>query len=122
MEAESGEAMSQLPEKPRRIWLRSFYGFNPEDAGYIGWTEEGPRDRMLGLIEDGDLPWIGEVGAPSLVLTGENDGGCPPRLNELIAKAMPKAEFVVLPGLRHAILLEAAEKVAKPMLAFLAKV
>jgi hypothetical protein len=38
-------------------WLpqRAFYQFGPEDDGYIGWTEEGPRDRMLGLIEDGDL-------------------------------------------------------------------
>jgi pimeloyl-ACP methyl ester carboxylesterase len=67
-------------------------------------------------------PWIGEVKAPSLVLTGENDGGCPPRLNVLIVKAMPKAELVVLPVLRHAILLEAADKVAKPMLEFLEKV
>lgn len=47
--------MSELPTKPGRIWLRSFYGFSPEDDGYIGWTEEGPRDRMLGLIDDGDL-------------------------------------------------------------------
>ncbi|PYF02552.1 hypothetical protein BJ122_11151 [Rhodopseudomonas faecalis] len=47
--------MSDLPAKPRRIWLRSFYGFSPEEDGYIGWTEEGPRDRMLGLIEDDDL-------------------------------------------------------------------
>ncbi|MDB5579426.1 MAG: hypothetical protein JWR80_4602 [Bradyrhizobium sp.] len=47
--------MSYLPAKPRRIWLRSFYGFGPEEDGYIGWTEEGPRDRMLGQIENGDL-------------------------------------------------------------------
>lgn len=47
--------MNDLPTKPRRIWLRSFYGFSPEEDGYIGWTEEGPRDRMLGLVEDGDL-------------------------------------------------------------------
>jgi T5orf172 domain len=47
--------MSGLPTKPRHIWLRSFYGFGPEEDGYIGWTEEGPRDRMLGLIDDGDL-------------------------------------------------------------------
>jgi hypothetical protein len=47
--------MHEFSAKPRRIWLRSFYDFNPEDAGYIGWTDEGPRDRMLGLIEDGDL-------------------------------------------------------------------
>lgn len=47
--------MTDLPNKPRRVWLRSFYGFGPEDDGYIGWSEEGPRDRMLGLVEDGDL-------------------------------------------------------------------
>ena len=47
--------MAELPNKPRRIWLRSFYGFGPEDDGYIGWSEDGPRDRMLGLVEDGDL-------------------------------------------------------------------
>jgi hypothetical protein len=47
--------MNSLPVKPRHIWLRAFYGFSPEDDGYIGWTEEGPRDRMLGLVEDDDL-------------------------------------------------------------------
>lgn len=47
--------MTDLPTKPRRIWLRSYYGFGPEDEGYIGWTEEVSRDRMLGLIQDGDL-------------------------------------------------------------------
>ena len=47
--------MSDLPIKPRRICLRSFYGFSPQDDGYIGWTEESARDRMLGLVEDGDL-------------------------------------------------------------------
>ena len=30
-------------------------------------------------------PWIGEIRHPSLVLTGENDGGCNPRLNAQIA-------------------------------------
>lgn len=47
--------MAELPSKVPKIWLRSFYGFSPEDDGYIGWTEEGPRDRMLGLISAGDL-------------------------------------------------------------------
>lgn len=41
--------------KQRGIFLRSFYGFDPEEDGSIGWTEEGPRDRMLGRLEDGDL-------------------------------------------------------------------
>jgi 3-oxoadipate enol-lactonase len=64
-------------------------------------------------------PWIGRVRAPSLVLTGENDGGCPPRLNQEIVNAMPAAELCVLSRLRHAILLEAAQDVAPPVLSFL---
>jgi 3-oxoadipate enol-lactonase len=64
-------------------------------------------------------PWLHEIRHPSLVLTGENDGGCNPRLNKQIAAAMPDAELVILPVLRHAILLEAPETVAAPVLAFL---
>jgi 3-oxoadipate enol-lactonase len=64
-------------------------------------------------------PWIGEIRHPSLVLTGENDGGCNPRLNAQIAASMPNAELVILPALRHAILLEAPHAVAAPALDFL---
>jgi pimeloyl-ACP methyl ester carboxylesterase len=64
-------------------------------------------------------PWLHEVKQPCLVLTGENDGGCNPRLNKEIAAALPDAELVILPVLRHAILLEAAEQVAPPVLDFL---
>lgn len=66
-------------------------------------------------------PWLHEVKHPSLVLTGENDGGCNPRLNTQIAAALPHSELVILPGLRHAILLEAADQVAPPVLSFLRK-
>jgi pimeloyl-ACP methyl ester carboxylesterase len=64
-------------------------------------------------------PWIGEIRHPSLVLTGENDGGCNPRLNRQIAAAMQHAELVILPQLRHAILLEAPAAVAPPVKEFL---
>jgi pimeloyl-ACP methyl ester carboxylesterase len=64
-------------------------------------------------------PWLGEVAAPSLVLTGEEDGGCPPRLNAQIAAALPDAGLAVLPNLRHAVLIEAPEQVADRYLAFL---
>ncbi|MHC2480961.1 hypothetical protein [Rhizobium leguminosarum] len=47
--------MSGPPDKPRSIRLRSFYGFSPEEDGYLGWSEQASRDRMLELIEDGDL-------------------------------------------------------------------
>ena len=60
------------------------------------------------------MPWLHEVRSPALVLTGECDGGCNPRLNRLIATALPDSELVILPRLKHAILLEAGETVADP--------
>ncbi|MGE0241579.1 MAG: alpha/beta fold hydrolase [Parvibaculaceae bacterium] len=66
-------------------------------------------------------PWLKEIACPALVLTGEFDGGCPPRLNEFIAGELPRSELVVLEGLRHAILLEAPERVAGPVRSFLAR-
>jgi 3-oxoadipate enol-lactonase len=67
-------------------------------------------------------PWLPRIEQPSLVLTGENDGGCNPRLNREIAAALPDSQLVILPRLRHAILLEAADVVASHVLAFLKSV
>lgn len=47
--------MHNLPENVPNIWLRSFYGFSPEEDGYIGWSQEAGRDHMLGKIQSGDL-------------------------------------------------------------------
>ena len=63
-------------------------------------------------------PWLHEVTAPSLVLTGENDGGCNPRLNQQIHDALPNSELVILPNYKHSILLEAGEIVAQNMISF----
>ncbi len=64
-------------------------------------------------------PWIHEITAPSLVLTGENDGGCNPRLNQLIADTMPDSQLVVLPKIKHSILLECGEEVAQQLIGFI---
>lgn len=37
------------------IWLRSFYGFSPEEDGFLGWTERANRDRLMALLSPGDL-------------------------------------------------------------------
>ena len=65
-------------------------------------------------------PWLHEIEAPCLVLTGENDGGCNPRLNRQIADALPNSQLVILDGLKHAILIEAAERVIAHLKPFLA--
>jgi pimeloyl-ACP methyl ester carboxylesterase len=64
-------------------------------------------------------PWLHGVSAPSLILTGENDGGCNPRLNKLIDAAMPSSELVVLEGYKHSLLLEAGDVVAAHIVRFI---
>ena len=64
-------------------------------------------------------PWLHEVTCPCLVLTGELDGGCNPRLNRIMADALPDSELVILDGLKHSILVEAPERVAPPVRDFL---
>ena len=67
-------------------------------------------------------PWLHKVKTPALVLTGENDGGCNPRLNKLIAEALQNSELLILPELKHSILLEAGDKVAGHLVDFIQKV
>ena len=67
-------------------------------------------------------PWLHKVKTPALVLTGENDGGCNPRLNKLIAEALQNSELLILPELKHSILLEAGDKVAEHLVGFIQKV
>lgn len=64
-------------------------------------------------------PWLHEVTAPSLILTGENDGGCNPRLNREIDAAMPSSKLVVLPHYKHSLLLEAGAIVAQSIVDFI---
>ena len=64
------------------------------------------------------MPWLPEIAAPSLVLTGEFDGGCNPRLNEGIVAAMPNAELVILKDKKHAITLEAPDAIVDNLIRF----
>jgi pimeloyl-ACP methyl ester carboxylesterase len=54
-------------------------------------------------------------------LTGEFDGGCNPGLNQKIADAMPHSDLVIMPGLKHAILIEASDLVSPHLKTFLEK-
>lgn len=67
-------------------------------------------------------PWLHEIKCPCLVLTGENDGGCNPRLNRQIASSLAISELVILPELKHSILLEAGAMVAREIIRFCGKV
>ncbi|MBI2716774.1 MAG: alpha/beta fold hydrolase [Rhizobiales bacterium] len=64
-------------------------------------------------------PWLSGIDAPTLVMTGELDPGCGPALNEKMAAALPHSELVILPALKHSILVEAPGSVIEVLLRFL---
>ena len=66
-------------------------------------------------------PWLPTVKQPCLVLTGENDSGCNPRLNQLIHSALPNSELVILKEYKHSILIEAPQEVGGRVCDFLVR-
>lgn len=48
-------SLHNLEVDDRQIWLRAFYGFDPEGAGYIGFTNFGDRRAMMETMREGDL-------------------------------------------------------------------
>ena len=64
-------------------------------------------------------PWLHQVKCPCLVLTGEFDGGCNPRLNEFMHRELADSHLVILEGLKHALMIEASDKVLPPLREFL---
>jgi len=65
------------------------------------------------------IGWLKQVTCPCLVLTGEFDGGCNPRLNRLIDQQLPDSRLVILDGLKHALLIEASDRVLPHLKSFL---
>lgn len=82
-----------------------------------------PKDVFLSVFDiyasTEMLPWLREVPCPCLVMTGEHDAGCSPRLNKLIAQTLPDAELVILEDLKHSILIEGPDQVIPPLRDFL---
>ena len=106
-------------------WFTDDFIANRPDAiqARLRQVTETPADVFLSVFhiyaETEMAPWLHEVTAPSLVLTGELDGGCNPRLNRFIADTLPNAELVIMEGLKHAILIEASGRVADQVRPFL---
>ena len=50
--------MAEINAEGKQVWLRAFYGFGPEESGYIGFTRETDRDKMIEKMNDGDIVLI----------------------------------------------------------------
>lgn len=107
-----------------RWYTDAFIDAHPEAIeARIKQVVDTPADVFLSVFDiyaETEMgPWLHEIEAPCLVLTGELDGGCNPRLNRFIAGELPRSELVILDGLKHSILVEAPERVAPPVRDFL---
>lgn len=59
------------------------------------------------------------IKVPTLITTGENDSGSSPRMAKLLHERIKGSELVILPELRHSVLLEAPDVVAGLLMDFL---
>ncbi len=62
---------------------------------------------------------LGQISAPTLVITGDRDRLVPPQNSEIIATAIPGARLVVIPGVAHNFFWEAREPTAALVTEFL---
>lgn len=77
---------------------------------------------MRGLIMDADEPFWERVSAirtPTLILWGQEDRLVPVRIGRRLARALPNAELVVLPGVGHVPQFEVPEETRTRVLSFL---
>ena len=65
------------------------------------------------------ITWLKNINKPCLVMTGENDLGCSPNHNQKIARQLQNSQLVILPKVKHSILLENPDTVSSEILNFL---
>ena len=65
------------------------------------------------LAETDLLNRLHNISVPTIAITGENDAGSPPHMSKSIANTVQNGHYKILPDLKHSILLEAPELVAR---------
>lgn len=115
--AERAERALNVPRKEQvafqvdRWFSPSFRTGSPEEVDrvvriFLG-TDSGAHaaaSTALGALDARHL--LHAVRAPTLVLVGEDDYATPPAMAGLLAREIPGASLVTLPGLRHMALIE----------------
>ena len=107
-----------------RWFTDTFIANNPEKVDYrlkqVLATDAQVFLEVFRIYAETEMaPWLADVGQPCLVLTGENDGGCNPRINTLIDNALPNSELVILEKYKHSLLMEAPQELGARLCDFL---
>ena len=119
----SGDAGEHFRRSISRWFSDAFIAANPDRiAAYAARNAENDPDcyaaayKVLALEDlDGELE---AISTPTLIATGEHDLGSNPRMSELMHRRIKGSTLRILPDLKHSILIEAPEVVARMLCPF----
>ena len=128
-----GEAMEQkgigetLSTFVARWFTEAFIEAHPEAIeARLKQVTDTPADVFLSVFwiyaTTEMAPWLHRIDCPCLVLTGEFDGGCNPRLNRFIHDQLQDSRLVILPDLKHSLMIEASDRVLPHLRKFLLEI
>lgn len=80
------------------------------------------ENDLLAMRDRADsTPSLAAIGVPSVVIVGEEDAITPPAKSETMARAIPRAGLVTIPGAGHLAPMEKPDEVAAALAAFFEK-
>ena len=110
----------------QRWFSTDFASSNPEILEKIkAWIMANDKEiypeiyRVLAESDEQLKDAIRDIRCPTLVMTGEDDHGNSPEMTKRMAKLIPDARAVILPGLRHMGLAENPQAVNSSLVSFL---
>jgi len=65
------------------------------------------------------ISWLNEIKKPCLLITGENDGGCSPAHNKKMSNEIENSKLVIIPKVKHSLLIETPDLIADNLLSFI---
>jgi pimeloyl-ACP methyl ester carboxylesterase len=101
----------------QRWFTDAFRAAHPEKvrqrlAELVG-NDHGSYAAAYRVFAESELgPELHRIDVPALVVTGEHDQGSNTRMAQYMHKVIRGSELVILPGLRHSVLLEAPARIA----------
>ena len=100
---EADGLLELLPTLVARWFSDDFLANNPDAVQWrlnqVKNTPEAVFKSVFNIYANTEMaPWLRDIEHPCLVLTGELDGGCNPRLNQFIAGELKNSQLVILEG------------------------
>ncbi|KQW19132.1 hypothetical protein ASC80_16985 [Afipia sp. Root123D2] len=108
----------------KRLFPEDFISANPaimaeRRAALVKTNPEFFAEACHALAALDLTPHIGTIRNPTLVVVGELDAATPPEMTRALAKALPGAELIEMPGCGHAPMAQAPEAFIKAISKFL---